>query len=191
MQWKLVTLKIFSPRISYIFWQCMQWMAVNYLFLLHSTEFLQSTNFRTGFDPLNNCMSTTSYFTPPSVTYFYDISCKFKEDSVNFGKKWVDFLWEMRWISRWIFVRIRVKCIELFFHRIRLISHISLPQKRMRWTFARKAVNFAVNFVRNAVNAVNSCRKWVDYGECGEKKFNAFHCISYKNSSHSICVKLM
>ena len=31
-----------------------------------------------GFEPLTNCMSTTSYCTAASVTYFNVISCKFK-----------------------------------------------------------------------------------------------------------------
>ena len=85
-----------------------------------------------------------------------------EENAVNYCKKFG----EMWWI--------------IFFHSIHhfhLISNIKLPQNSMRWTFVRKAVNFAVNF----------CRK------CGEMRLNIYfhrihrnHRISYKNSPHSL-----
>ena len=45
---------------------------------------------------------------------------------------------------------------------------------------------FGEIFVRNALNAVNFCKKGGDCGECDENKyFTAFHRISYKSPSQN------
>ena len=47
------------------------------LFSPQSPDFLQIETAVNGYEPLVPCMSTTSYSTAPSVTYFTDISCEF------------------------------------------------------------------------------------------------------------------
>ena len=44
-----------------------------------------------GFEPLTSCMPSTAYCTAPTVTYFIDCSCEFKEDWVNVGNELGEF----------------------------------------------------------------------------------------------------
>ena len=74
-----------------------------------------------GFKALTSCMPPTSWSSAPTLTYFYDISCEFKSDSVNVGKP-------MRWSVERNAVNFCKKCGEMrwiFFCRIHRNHRIS------------------------------------------------------------------
>ena len=52
----------------------------------YSPDFLKKEAAVHGFELLIFCMSITSYSNAPSVTYFIDVSCKLKSDSINVMK---------------------------------------------------------------------------------------------------------
>ena len=93
--------------------------------------------------------------------------------------------------KNWSFVLERNrKKLKSFFH------HNQYSERKCQ--MSTRVEVFGYIFVRNAVNAVNFCKKRGDCGDCGEKNnsphFTAFltntqreiHRISYKNSPHMI-----
>ena len=72
---------------------------VNFFHRIHWISYKKETAVHV-FEPLISCMSTASYSTAPSVTYFIDISCEFKSDSINVMKnKCVKILQDLRFLA--------------------------------------------------------------------------------------------